>query len=274
MENLALAVSDEILQVALEETEALYWSKYYDINPDLNCYANIISGAFAGAIPEVDILAMNRVIGLGMYSSVKAHQIDDIINFYKRAGVKRFFIQLSPHVIQDDLVDLLGDKGFVYHNNWVKLFRSIKPELPIVDTSFRIKSIGKAEANIYGEIIYNSFDWTDLRLKVWLQKTVGKQGYHHFLALDGELPVAAAALHTTGSFASMAFAGTLEDYRGKGAQSLLLKTRILTALNMGCKYFIAETAEPSITKPIASYQNMRRFGFEEAYLRQNWLYEI
>jgi hypothetical protein len=35
---------------------------------------------------------------------------------------------------------------------------------------------------------------------------------------------------------------------------------------------IAETAEEKPDKPVASYRNMRRMGFEIAYLRPNYIY--
>lgn len=259
---------------ALEESEAIYWSKYYNINAILPCYANVICGAFVGAIPQVDILAMNRVIGLGMQKTVTPEHIDEIIHFYEKAGSKRFFIQLSPYVLQADIQDMLLNRGFRYLNNWVKLVKKADQKLPVVKTNLKVVEVGPKEANIYGRVIYESFDWEDHRLQDWLAGTVGQPGYRHYLAVADDQPVAAAALHITGVYASMAFAGTLPDYRGLGAQSLLLKTRILEAIKSGCQYIISETAEPKPDKPVMSHRNMQRLGFEEAYLRENWIWEF
>ena len=146
--------------------------------------------------------------------------------------------------------------------------------MPEVNTELTAVSIGPEDALTYGQIIYDSFDWEDKRLIRWLASTVGQSGYRHYLAVHQGKPVAAAALHINDEYASMAFAGTLTEYRGIGAQGLLLKTRISDAIKVGCQYIISETAEEKPESSVASYRNMRRFGFEEAYLRENWIYSV
>ena len=273
MENVTPAI-DHRLACALEESEMFYWSKYYDSRAPVKAFSSIIGGAFAGAIPTHDILALNRVIGLGMRMKISPAHIDDIINFYRQAGSQRFFIQLSPYTLQDDIREMLGEKGFRHHNNWVKLLRFGSKDLPAVDTDLKVLEIDSTKAYQFGSIIYNSFDWEDENMRDWLAFTVGKPRYRHFLAMKNDTPIAAAALHTMGNYASMAFAGTLAEYRNMGAQSLLLKTRIEAASEMGCNYFISETAEQKPGKPVSSFRNMCRFGFETAYLRENWLLEL
>ena len=43
---------------------------------------------------------------------------------------------------------------------------------------------------------------------------------------------------------------------------------------MGCKYIVVETVEDKPDKPSASNRNMKRFGFELTYLRQNYIYYL
>lgn len=262
------------LAVALETSEAEYWSKYYENNQSLKHASAEIAGAFMGTVPELDILALNRVIGLGMQEKVTPEQVDNIIRFFSEAGAKRFFIQLSPNIIQHDLKEILVKKGFQFHNNWTKLFRKTDQPIPTVYSELEVIQVSPSESRTYGQIIFKCFDWKDERLIDLLSSTVGKPGYKHYLALHNDQPVAAAALHVTGIYASMAFAGTLPDYRGMGGQSLLLKIRILEANKRGCKYLISETAEQKDDKLVASYRNMRKFGFEIAYLRENWIFEF
>lgn len=262
------------LTSALEYCEATYWGKLYDSKTNLNCVNTVIAGAFVGALPELDILALNRVLGLGMEFPVKPTDIDRIIRFYEAAGSKRFFIQLSPYAYQDDLPEILYEKGLKPYNNWVKLLRLADKPLNEYNTSLEVIEITPERAQIYGQIIFDSFDWEDDRLIDWLAASVGKPGYYHYLVLNGNKAIAAGALHVMNNFASMALAGTLPEYRGVGAQSLLLRTRISKARQLGCKYIVSETAEDKPDNPVASFRNMRRFGFETVYLRQNWLYEI
>jgi ribosomal protein S18 acetylase RimI-like enzyme len=92
--------------------------------------------------------------------------------------------------------------------------------------------------------------------------------------MDGDTPVAAAALYTNGIFGSMVIAGTQAEHRGKGAQSALLAKRIEAAKASGCKYISTETAEEKPGKGVQSYRNMKRFGFEVAYLRPNYIWTL
>lgn len=266
--------ADPNLAIALEQSEAIYWSKYYREVSPFKLYFDEVAGAFLGSLPELDILALNRVIGLGMHETVDAAHIDEIIRFFFKAGAKRFFVQLSPHIKQSDLKDILAGKKFRFHNNWAKLVRKTDLSIPNIQSPLKVVKIDKTDSETYGRIIFESFDWQDQRLIDFLASTVGQTGYRHYLALHDSKPVAAAALHTTGIFASMAFAGTLPEFRGMGGQSVLLKARILDAIELGCKYLISETAEQTADKPVASFRNMVRFGFVTAYLRENWIYEF
>jgi len=265
---------DTQLALALEKSEALYWSKYYNHPHGLNSPGKIIAGAFAGAVPALDVLALNRVIGLGMSDEVSTSDIDEIVDFYRTAGSKRFFIQLSPHTSQKNIQEMLLAKGFRHHNNWAKLLRNAETPLPEVESKLIVKRVTPEDAETYGRMIYDSFDWDDPRMFRWLSSTVGKEGYQQFLLLLNDEPVGAAAMHIMDEYASMAFAGTLTEHRGLGGQSLLLKTRILAAKEAGCRYMISETSEQKPDKPVMSYRNMLRFGFEVAYLRENWILEL
>lgn len=261
------------LTCALEEQEAIYWSKLYDNRGTLKCYANSLSGSFSGAVPEIDILALNRVIGLGITHPILPQTLDEAIHFYQKVGAKRFFIQLSPQVLNPELREILTKKRFRHHNNWAKLVRSSEVQVPVVESHLEVVRLTPAMAREYGALICNSFEWADDRLIDWLGASVGKPGYMHFAALNEGKTVAAAALHCAGDYAAMAFAGTLPEYRGMGAQSLLLQRRILEARKNGCRYILSETAENRPERPVSSYRNMIRFGFEEAYLRENWIWE-
>lgn len=270
----AIPLIDKEDSYLLEMSEIRYWSKYYTPQSPVKCFASVIGGAFVGAVPEVDVLALNRVIGLGLNGRIDMKTIDAIINFYKLAGVKRFFVQLSPFLKKSDTEMLLLSRGFKLRNRWAKLQRTAAAPIPSVTAELGVVTVSKSDAELYAEIIYNSFDWEDEILKDWLAQTVGTLGYRHYFATYKGKPVAAAALYVSREQASMAFAGTLREYRGLGAQGLLLRTRIQDAYRAGCRHIISETGENTPERPAASYRNMKRFGFEEAYLRDNWIFEF
>lgn len=276
MDKDVLMKMDRQLILALEETEAVYWSKYYQTDEQLSCFATVIAGAFIGAVPEINVLAMNRVIGMGMTAVIKPQDIESIINFYKKAGAKRFFIQLATNAIQDNLPMMLSNAGFNLHNHWFKLMKKLDKAIAVSPSELRIEKIAndQQQKKDYGHILFESFGWEDPRLKSWLSKTIGQMGYHHYLAYLGDKPIAAAALHVMDCYASLAFAGTLPFYRGMGAQRTLIERRLLEATKAGCTYVFAETAVSTPEKPVQSHKNLLRLGFEEVYQRENWIFKF
>ena len=265
--------SDMALQKALEQNEASYWQILYANRSDDRCrtHVKVIGGAVAGMMPEIDVLACNRAIGLGINTPATEAQIDAIIDAYKAANVLRFFVQVSPYAQPENIQEMLKQKGFSHYNNWAKLYRKADAPMPPVQTCLTVVEIGAAQAEEYGKLIVQCFEW-DERLTGVMAGTVGAPGYKNYFALDGNKPVGAAALYVNDRYASMAIAGTLPGHRGKGAQSALLARRIADAQALGCQHIISETAEEKADKPVASYRNMRRMGFELAYLRPNYIY--
>ncbi len=258
----------------LETIELLYWSAYYKQRSSVPSYHRSIDGAFIGAVPSVDMLAMNRVIGLGQHKAINIDSIAEITAYYRNLGVKRFMIQLTPQLVNESSMQLLTNAGFYHLNNWTKLVYQVPYKLNPVNSSLTIRKVDRALADLYGEILFMSFDWEDSRLPSWLSATVGVQGYQHYLVYHENKAIAAGALFTKGRFGSLAFAGTLEDFRGYGAQTLLIQTRLRDAQKAGVHYLTSETAEHSKEKPCKSFQNLIANRFRPVYNRQNWCFSF
>jgi GNAT superfamily N-acetyltransferase len=88
-------------------------------------------------------------------------------------------------------------------------------------------------------------------------------------AIDGE-PQACAAMLIHKGVAEFGIAATLESARGRGCQTSLLHRRIEDARAAGCHTLFVQTGERTANRPSASYRNILRAGFKEAYLRPNW----
>lgn len=256
--------------IAYEELEISYWSTYYGLAP---CSTKV-GGATVFALPSVDILAMNRVIGLGLKEKVTKKHLQEIIGFYESLGIKRFFVQLPPYVLDVELRLMLKAQGFRHLNNWVKLVGPPQLEVQAPMTDLTVTQVGKEQAQGYAQTLFDSFDWTDERLVDWLSQVVGKDGYRHYLAWHRDKPVAAAALYQQADCAAMAFAGTLPGHRGNGAQSLLIHTRMKQAFMDGCRWVMAETAEEKPGQTVMSFRNLVKKGLKPMYARQNWIYEF
>lgn len=231
-----------------------------------------VGSATAMVMAEVDVLAFNRVVGLGADGPIDDALLDDIISIYERAGVGRFFIQLSPVALQTSLSDLLIDRGFVHHNNWVKLHRRLKPIEPI-ETILRVEEISADQAELFGRIVVDNFEWPR-QLVASIAGTVDRRNWRHYMAFDGDRPVATGAMYIKNEYGWIDLAATLENYRGRGAQASILTQRIYDASRAGCRWLVAETAEETPDRSVPSYRNMVRYGFEVAYIRPNYLYSF
>ena len=83
--------------IDLERQEMEYWSDYYRAaGPEVtkNCDLQIhkIGSGIATAAGKIDILAFNRVIGLGLDGPVIESQLNEIIRFYRPTSIPRIFL--------------------------------------------------------------------------------------------------------------------------------------------------------------------------------------
>ena len=261
----------------LEQNELAAMVDFIDSAPEMLRESSGIGYSMRGSalvsmMAKFDVLIFNRVIGLGLDNGLSEKEIDEIIAGYRKAGVRRFFIQLSPIAIQQGIQDLLSDRGFNHYNNWVRLYRPADP-INSVRCGLKVELIGKESASQFAEIVTTAFGWPD-ESKEWVAAMVERPGWRHYMAFDGAVPAAAGACFITGDTAWIGFAATREEYRNRGAQSAILARRIYDARHAGCNLINVETAEQTPEREAPSYRNMRRYGFEIAYIRPNYLLNL
>jgi len=230
-----------------------------------------IDGAVASIVRCADVLALNRVVGLGLDAPPDGETIDRIVRLYRRARVPRFFVQLGPVAHVDVTAAALATRGFSPYNNWVRLYRPADGPVPDVACDLEVRPIETHEAGLFGAIVAAGFGWPN-EVAELVADTVGRPGWRHYMAFEGQIPVATGAFFLAGDLAWIDFAVTLEAKRGRGAQSALVARRIRDAVALGCKGFVVETAEQTPAKEAPSYRNMRRFGFEVQYARSNYIW--
>lgn len=102
--------------------------------------------------------------------------------------------------------------------------------------------------------------------------SVGRPGWMHDAALDGERIVATAAAFVHEGSVRLDSTATLPEARGRGARSALLARRIVDAGRGGCERALVETSEPRPDNVAQSHRNVTRMGFRAAYARQNFIW--
>ncbi len=231
-----------------------------------------VNGALVSIAAGFDVLALNRVIRLGSDGPATSADIEACIDLYAKAGAARFFVQLSPGAEPADLPAMIEARGFSHYNNWVKLTRGTGP-VHDARTDLHVEQIDASHGSEFGRISALAFGWPE-EVGQWTALTVGRPNWRHYLALDGSLPVATAALYMSGSAGWLGFASTLPDHRNQGAQNALIARRIADARELGLTRLEVETAEATPGRHVVSYSNLLGFGFEVAFMRRNYLYKL
>jgi hypothetical protein len=152
---------------------------------------------------------------------------------------------------------------------WAKMWRDTD-EPPEEQTDLRIERIGIDLLDAWATVVLEAFELPPF-LAPYVTATVGRPGWHHYMAFDGDDGVGAGATYVMGDVAWLGFGSTKVSHRGHGSQSAIFARRIRDARDLGCRLLITETGEELPDRPNPSYRNMIRAGFRLAYQRQNWL---
>ena len=138
-------------------------------------------------------------------------------------------------------------------------------------TDLRIERVGSEWADEFARIgVIDAYGFPDVVAGV-ASRSVGRQGWTHYLSFDGDTPVASAAMRIEDGVAWLGFGATQETHRGHGGQSAMFALRLRDARDAGCRFARTETGKDTPDDPNPSYRNMVRSGFELAYPRHNWV---
>jgi hypothetical protein len=266
-------------KIALEEAEMEAFADLYRAaSPEVVAASGLSVAEVADAIliaaNRIDVLALNRVIGLGLRGSPSDPALAAVLNALEGTGSPRCFVPLAPVDGYETLSDRVERLGLRHYNNWMRLRRDLHDlsDLPVAASiQLEVRQIDSADAHAFGDLVATAFDYPPAIAPLAAQ-TIGRPRWYHYLAFDGGAPIAAAAMYLAGEAAWFGFAATDAAHRRRGAQRALIVRRLKDAADAGCKWISVETAEDTATKDAPSFRNLRRLGFEIAYRRPNYLW--
>jgi GNAT superfamily N-acetyltransferase len=201
----------------------------------------------------------NRVVGLGSAGS----DIDPILD-----GVEAFYARYSAaFTIVADLPQLAA-RGYTPVTPWTRFVRGTEPlrkpaEAPAVEM------VGAAERGAFGDACASG-SCAPGYFAGWVGQLVERQGWHCFAARANGAIIATAALYAANGAGWLGFAATLEEHRGRGAQSALLAARVEHARALGVTTLVTDTATAPGDAPGPSHRNIVRAGFRLDSVRANW----
>jgi GNAT superfamily N-acetyltransferase len=213
-------------------------------------------------------LNLNRVIGLGVAEPAEEDVLDEIEELYRHAGTS-YAIEWSPGARPPTTPYFLKSRGFRAGIKTAMFYRAPAPVAP-VDTDLEIRRTGREHAAALGDICCESFRMPDSVAEL-LAATVDQSGWSHWLAFDGDEPVAAALSYFEPPLGWLGWDATRPSHRGRRAQQALIAARLGAATAAGCSYVTAETALGTAEEPDPSYRSYTRLGFLCGYLRRTYI---
>jgi len=256
-----------------ERVEASAWTQLYQAGPSdlieqLGIRVEQIGGATVLVFESLNVPLVNHVVRLGMDEAATEEILDQISSIYHEAGV-RYLIWLSPMAQPASLPGQLETRGMKRTESSLKLYRGVEPP-PDIPTDLRVECIGPESAEAFGEVLCAGYGLPP-EMALWAGSTVGLDGWRHYLAYDGNLPVATAAIFVENGVGWLGMAATLPSHRRRGGQGALMARRIRDAAEMGCHLITTDTGEDTPEQPNPSYHNMLRTGFKLLYARPSYV---
>lgn len=164
---------------------------------------------------------------------------------------------------------LLREQGLEPSTSWMKFVRDAhEPRFP-APAGVEVVEVTHPDGEPFGMIAaagFGMYAWA----ATFFANLPGRERWRCYVARVDGRPQACGAMLIDGEIAEFGIGATLEAARRRGCQLALLHRRIRDAAAAGCRTLFVETGERVPGRPSASYRNILRAGFQEAYLRPNW----
>jgi GNAT superfamily N-acetyltransferase len=258
---------------ALDRAERRFWRDVWDSVPqevaaergvELRKFGPI-QASIATDLPEVGMLNML----LGAAEEGGTENLPAAAAWAEERGVFPY-VPVTPGLPGSGAAEAwLPENGFEPAYAWMKFVRGPHPPRFPAPQGVEVVEVAASDQEPFGTIAAIGFG-----LPAWgsefFAHLPGRDGWRCYVAKVNDEAVSCAAMLIEEGVAEFGVAATLEQARGRGCQTALLHRRICDAAAAGCHTLFVETGERVPDRPSASYRNILKAGFEEAYLRPNW----
>jgi GNAT superfamily N-acetyltransferase len=222
----------------------------------------------ATVVSDLATPMLNLVLGATVPGAIEEDRLEAALTWIESKRVSPY-VPVAPGGDRTEAVETwLRTHGYGPAYAWMKFVRDAHPP------RFAAPDVEVIELQGGDEAPFGTIAATGFGLPTWagdlFANLPGRPGWRCYVARIDGTPQACAAMLIDAEVAEFGVAATLEPARGHGCQPALLHRRILDAAAAGCETLFVETGERIPGRPSASYRNILRAGFEEAYLRPNW----
>ena len=211
----------------------------------------------------------NRVFGLGLGEPASKANVDQYISRFNSAGVANFAVQIIPAAEPAALPAWLESWGLRPREVSALVYR--RPDAQVsVPTALSIRRVEPEQAAAFAQIVMAVFGASPDYLGMFMQM-VGLPDSHHYMAWDGDQPVATGSLLVKDGIGWLVAGATASSHRQRGAQGAIMAQRIRMGAALGCEWLVTDTELAGPDQPNSSLRNMLRTGFQIACYRQTYL---
>jgi hypothetical protein len=260
---------------ALAHTEARFWQEIWDTAPPAVAVAKGVRRAEFGpvqatvvaALPEVRML--NLILGAASADAAAEGFLGEAVEWVRDQGVRGFAL-LDPDLPGAGVAEAaLTAAGYERGYDWMRFVRDAHPPRFKVAADVEVVELDGSEDAPFGAIAALGFGLPSRVASLFAPLPALPDWRCYLARIDGE-PQACAAMLIDGEVAELGIAATLEGGRRRGCHLALLGRRIEDAAAAGAQTLFVETGARVPGRPSASYANILRAGFEEAYLCPGW----
>lgn len=209
----------------------------------------------------------NKVLGL---TDKDILILDDIIEFYLEKEIACRF-EIIPGKVTQELFQALSKRGYYQCGFHTALYGSLlemKPKMRM-EYNIQVREIEQDEFMFFSQVYCKGFGMPDFLIGAVAENNSvlfdNDKWKHYFAMVDGKL-AAVAVLFISEKTANLAAAATLQEFRARGAQNILLRTRMFDAIKAECELIVGQATFGS-----TSMMNMQRQGMNIAYNKAIWV---
>lgn len=217
----------------------------------------------------------DRILGLGCQEAATREQFQRAIDPYVAAGTA-FAVEVSPLAEPADLLIWMKDRGLRKISASQVLFqRASSPKVSYASwaqaTGLRVEEVGEEAREIHAAIACENFRMPP-NVGLALAAGCSGPGWRRWLAFDNDVPVGGSLSFVVGDVAWLGWTSVLPSHRGRWVHSGIVARQLEDCFKAGCAWVTTETAQSSAQRPDAAYVNLRKFGFQDAYLRSSYVW--
>ena len=264
---------DGATAAAIESAEMRAWADCYAAAPEswaetVGLGTREIGGALVIRWAATGRRYFSRAIGLGVTEPATEAAIDEILRGWEEAGITMFLLQSLPHCRPAEYEGWLHERGLEPFDAQDRVFRDGRPAEP--PRPGPVEAVTSETAAEWAEFIQRTYR---LDADHWLERLIGRPGWHQYVFRDGGEIVAARGMFIGPD--GMAWLGMdgpvpgvmTDDYEPDAA---LCAFMVSDGLAHGARSFLADIELPSADMDTPAYRYFSELAFTRPYVRTHW----